>query len=174
MSRKLPANVHRLRGNPSKLSKRELEQRERDEIKPRLVAVKAPADLSPLERECWDLHAAELDHLSLLTVLDIAAFRLLVCGPYEMARAARELLRPRKADGTPDRRRTGLELLHVDGDTLRTHPAYRIWRQSIEAYRMGCREFGLTPSSRVSLRPGAAVGTVPDDDEDDDLFFGTR
>lgn len=171
-----PAKVIRLRGNRSKLSERELAEREASEVKPRPVSTQAPADLSPVELECWKAHAPELNALGLLTVLDVVSFRESVCGPYEMIRAAREsmMAHPTKSDGTPDRRRKPtLQVVTVDSSgVLRRHPGFLAWKASVELYRMGCREFGLTPSSRVGLRPGAPIGLERDDDEDDEAFFG--
>lgn len=172
------AKVIELRGNRSKLSKKEIAERDAAEVKPRPVSTKAPADLSPDELECWNLHASELNALGLLTVLDIASFRLLVCQPYEMAKVARAsmLMQPTKKDGTPDgRRKPTLAVVAEDtahGGGLKRHPAFLVWKQSLELYRMGCAHFGLTPSSRVGLRPGAPVGAGHDDDDDDE-FFGT-
>lgn len=171
-----PAKIHRLRGNPSKLSEDELERREREEVKPHPIAPRRPADLSPLERECWDMHAAELDRLGLFTVLDGASFRLLVCMPYAAARAAWLSMMPAKADGSPDRRRKSIEVVTPDrthAGALRRHPGFLSWAKAIEEYRAGCRDFGLTPQARVGLRAGAPIGSVPDDDDSDEAFFGT-
>jgi phage terminase small subunit len=170
----LPANVIRMTGNRSELSEAELAERE--QVKPEPRTSRAPKDLSALERECWELHAPELERLALLTVLDPVSFRLLVCQPYEMAVLSRDAMRPRKADGSIDRRKKGLEVVIADEQHggLRRHPAFLTWRQSIESYRAGCALFGLSPADRVGLRPNAPVGAPLDDDEDDDsAFFGT-
>lgn len=171
----LPSNVVRIRGNRSKLSEEQLRERERNEVKPHPVAPRAPKNLSPLERECWDQHAKELDSLGLLTVLDGASFRLQVCMPYALVFEALDSMRPRKGDGTIDRRKKGFEVVIPDPDHggFRRHPGFLVWKQSVDQYRLGCREFGLTPSSRVGLRPGAPVGSVADDEDDDEKFFGT-
>lgn len=171
--KKLPANVIKMRGNRSELSEAELAERE--QIKPEPAASRAPKDLSLLERQCWDLHAPELHRLGLLTTLDLATFRLLVCQPYEMAVLSRDAMRPRKGDGSPDRRKKALEVVVPDPHHggLRRHPAFMTWRQSIDAYKAGCALFGLSPTDRVGLRPNAPVGAPVDDDEDDDeAFFG--
>lgn len=171
--KKMPANVIRMRGNRSELSEKELAERE--EIKPEPISTRAPKDLTPLERECWELHAPELERLSLLTVLDQASFRLLVCGPYEMAKTSLQALRPRTARGAVDRRKKGYEVVVPDPHHggLRRHPAFLTWRQSIDAYRAGCALFGLTPADRVGLRPAAPIGAPVDDEDDDEAFFGT-
>lgn len=173
--RPLPAAVIKLHGNRSKLSEAELEERLRSEIRPNPVSPRRPSDLSPDERACWDMHAPELDRLGLLTVLDGAAFRLLVCQPYAVSMAAFREMVAKKADGTPDRRRRQITVVvpdaHHGGE--KRHPAIVVWKQATDQYRSGCVQFGLTPMSRVGLRPGAApIGTVEDED-DDSAFFGT-
>lgn len=169
-----PADVIELRGNRSKLTDEQLAERRASTPAPKPLAPKAPKDLSPVARECWQHHASELEHLGLLTVLDGAAFRL-ACEAYALAVAALGEMRPKKADGTPDGRKRGFEVLLRDKDhEPRRHPAFIVWKQATDEYRSWCSEFGMTPSARVGLRPGASVGTVADDDEDDDsAFFGT-
>lgn len=165
-----PSNIVALRGG----SEAEVERRAAEEVKPHPVSPKRPADLSPLERECWDLHAPELDRLGLLTVIDAGAFRM-VCQAYASARAAWESMRPRKADGSIDARKRGIEVVVPDTahGGLRRHPGFLVWKQAQDAYRAWCSEFGLTPSSRVGLRPGVPIGSAEDEDDDDAAFFGS-
>lgn len=167
---RLPSNVLHLHGaSPADVAKRAAE-----EVKPHPVAPRRPRDLSPLERECWDLHAPELDKLGLLTVLDAGAFRF-ACQAYAIAVEAWRSMAVRKADGSVDRRRRGIEVVtedHVHGG-LRRHPGFLVWKQATAEYRAWCSEFGLTPSARVGLRSGAPIGSVPDDDDNDAEFFGT-
>ncbi len=168
--RRLSADVIRLRGNRSKLTKRQLAKRE--ELHPRPIAPSPPADLSPLELECWRHHAPELEHHGLLTALDGVSYRHL-CSAFALAVSCLEAMRPRKADGTPDRRRKGYEVVVPDRrGSLKKHPAFTQWRQATQTYLALCREFGLTPASRVGLRPTAAVVRSHEDDGDDDEFFG--
>ncbi len=168
----LPANVVRMRGNPSDLSKAEIAARE--ELQPRPLAPRPPADLSPLERECWEVLAPELEHLGLLTHLDTISYRLL-CRAYALAMASADAMRPTKADGSPDRRKKGFEVVVPDErGSVKKHPAFTEWQQATNTYLRLAIEFGLTPAARVGLRPAAAVGTVPDDEDvDDEAFFGT-
>lgn len=172
--RPMPADVVELHGNRSKLSKAELEERRASTPQPRPLAPKPPSDLSPVARGVWTHHAAELEHLGLLTVLDGLSFRL-ACECAALALAGLASMRPTKKDGTPDARRKGYEVVIPDPahGGFRRHPGFLIWRQAQADYRAWCGEFGLTPLSRVGLRPAAPVGTVPDDAEDDDAFFGT-
>lgn len=173
---RLPADVIELRGNRSKLSEAELEERRAAEVKARPLRPKAPADLSPHARECWTMLAPELEKLGLLSVLDGPGFRL-ACETYALALYALEEMRAKKADGTLDARKKRLEVLEVDrvhGGQHRKTPAFAIYAQASREFRAWCVEFGLSPSARVSLRPGAhGAPTGAEREDDDDAFFGT-
>jgi P27 family predicted phage terminase small subunit len=164
----LPANVLRLHGND-----RLADERDQSTPKPHPVAPKPPRELSYWARRCWRLHAPELERLGLLTVLDGASFQML-CESFAMAVEALELMRPRKKDGTTDRRFRTHRLINEDANgVLRRHPAVIIYRGAAADYRAWCQRFGLTPSDRIGLRPGAPIGAEPGDDIDrDDEFFG--
>lgn len=173
------AEVIDLHGNASKLSREEIERRRASEVKARPMSARAPADLSPHARECWQTHAPELVKLGLLSVLDSGAFRL-ACESYALALYALESMRPTRADGEPDGRTTRLSPIDVDrvhGGQPRKHPGFSVFNMAQNAYRGWCVEFGLTPSSRVGLRPGAMLPAGSDGaegaDSDDDDFFGT-
>lgn len=173
------ADVVVLGGNRSKLSDEQIAARRRAEasLTPRPLRPKPPADLTIVERECWDLHAPELERLGLLSVLDSGAFRL-ACSAYALAMAALESMRPRKADGTPDERKKSFEVVVGDpahGGGLKRHPGTLIFSVASKEYRGWCVEFGLTPSARVGLRPGRQAPPLGEDDGEDadDSFFGT-
>jgi P27 family predicted phage terminase small subunit len=170
------ADVIELTGNRSKLSAEELEARREKEVKARPLHLDPPGHLSPYARECWEQHAPELAALGLLTVLDRGSFEL-ACECYSLAREALEEMRPRKADGTADGRSNRRRPIDVDlghAGNLRKHPAFTVFNMAQNSYKSWAIEFGLTPSARVSLRPGAggAVGDGESRDDDDD-FFGT-
>lgn len=171
------ADVILLNGNRSKLSKEEIEERREAEVKARPLHLDPPGHLSPFARECWDRHAPELEHLGLLTVLDAGSFEL-ACECYAIAREALEEMRPRRKDGEPDGRTHRREVISVDkghAGNLRKHPAFSVFNMAQNSYKAWCVEFGLTPSSRVALRPGRA-GALPEGgegDDGDDAFFGT-
>lgn len=173
------ADVVEIRGNRSKLTKEQIEQRRAQEVKARPLRARPPADLSPLERECWDAHAPELQRLGLLSTLDAGSFRL-ACTSYAIAVSALLEMRPKKADGTPDARKKGVAVVDVDrnhGGMLKKHPAVEVYFRAAADYRRWAIEFGLTPSSRIGLRPAAgspgAGGGSSDDVDDDDFDFGT-
>jgi P27 family predicted phage terminase small subunit len=173
------AEVVKLHGNRAHLTKAEIEARVAAEAatpKPKPIrASDAPSDLSIYARECWQMHAPELDELGLLSVLDRGSFRL-ACECYAIARSALDEMRFRKADGTPDERKKGLQTIVQDTNhgTMRRHPALIVFGQFAASYRQWCSEFGLTPSARLSIRPAAGVHRPsPEEGEGDGEFFGT-
>lgn len=174
----LPANVLRMRGNRSQLTEAELEEREEQEIKARPLAAEAPKDLSKYGREAWARLVPELQHLGLVTVLDLESLRM-ACETYAIAREALDQLRPRKADGSADARSRSLEVLQVDGvhgGQLKRHSGVMVYLQAQAAWVKWCTEFGLSPAARASLRPGAARpggAEGAERDDDDGAFFGT-
>lgn len=172
------ADVIELRGK-SHVSAAELEQRREEEVRAEPVrGLRPPDDLRGKARECWRIHAPELERLGLLSRLDVGTFRL-ACEAYGMALEAIDSMRPRKADGTPDRRKASLELVIVDsahGNRLAKHPGFSVFNMAANTYRSYCIELGLSPSARVSLRPGTIgkPGRDPaaDADDDEDFDFG--
>ena len=168
-----------LRGNRSKLSAAELEARRAEEVHAAPApATSPPKDLTdPVARACWEAHAPELDRLGLFTRLDLASFRLL-CETYALAIYSLRSLLPRRTDGEPDGRRRGYEVIARDGEhggTPKRAPGVGNFNMLVNTYRSLCSDFGLTPLSRVNLRPGTAgAGPSSSTAGDDDLFdFGT-
>lgn len=111
----------------------------------------------------------ELDHLSLLSSLDVGALAM-ACESFALARVALESMRD--GSGAPavlaaDRAHSG----------QRRHPALLAYASALREYRALCVEFGLTPSARAHLRltPYAAPagGDGDDGDDGDAAFFGT-
>jgi phage terminase small subunit len=168
---RIPTNVHELRGT---LPKVEIERRRAEEIHARPLRPVKPADLTRFEAECWDLHAAELDHLGLLSVLDAGSFRL-ACAAYALAVECLEAMRPAKGDGTPDRRRRSLDVVIPDKKYggVKRHPALGTHLAAAREYRAWCTSFGLVPAARLVLRPGTLGAAERRPDDDDDAFdFG--
>lgn len=167
------ADVIELRGNRAKMSKAELEERRASEVKPRPMAPSPPADLHPYAKEAWEGHAKELQALGLLTVLDGASFALL-CEWYAIAREALEALHSRTKAGAKTKRKRYDVVLEdqAHGGRLHRHPALLVLKQASEAYVGLCKEFGLTPSSRVGLRPAAPPPGSSSEGDDGDAADG--
>lgn len=163
-------------GNRAEMSEAELEAREAEEIQVRPLKAQAPADLSPHARDCWKRLAPELDRLGMLTMLDVESFRL-ACETYALALYSLEEMRPKRADGEVDKRKKGYEVLQQDrvhGGQLKRHAAFANFMQAQTAFNRWTIDFGLSPSARASLRPGAVGPSGHSAEaEDDDDFFGT-
>lgn len=175
------AAVIELHGNASKLSSEELAARleaEQSIPKARPLRLDVPADLTHYARECWKIHAPELERLGLLAALDSGAF-VLLCETYAVAREALDSMRPSKSDGTPDARKTRLDVLDVDrvhGGQKKRAAGAATFLQAAAQYRAWAVEFGLTPSARLGLRPAARTPARDEGgaaDDDDGAFFGT-
>lgn len=95
-----------------------------------------------------------------LSLLDVPALALMV-EHFVVARAAAKLL-----SGGAD----VLEVDHAHGGNMRKSPASQIMRDHSTAFLRLAREYGLTAKSRAALDVDALGRTVPDADDDDDLF----
>lgn len=148
-----PTRVRELNGNPGK-------RKIKAEPVPDDASTKSPGHLSPKAADFWKAHAGQLSRLGLLTVSDVESFGF-CCEAWAAAQSAKSELRASaKAE---------LKLLTEDkahGGDLRTHPAWRVYRQAEASYLVWAKEFGLTPSARVGL-------PAPDDDDEDDDIFDT-
>ena len=148
------ADVIDLTGNRGKLSAAE--------IKATPLRSDPPEGLSTHARTAWKELAPELERLKLLTVLDSPSF-FLACESYAIARSALEAMRPRRRDGEIDQRAKNtlalIEVDHAHGGQTRKVPAATVFFQASREFRSWCAEFGITPSSRLKLRP--AAGATP-------------
>ena len=156
------ADVIALTGNRGKLSAAEIEARRAAEIKATPLRSDPPEGLSTHARTAWKELAPELERLKLLTVLDSPSF-FLACESYAIARSALEAMRPRRRDGEIDQRAKNtlalIEVDHAHGGQTRKVPAATVFFQASREFRSWCAEFGITPSSRLKLRP--AAGATP-------------
>lgn len=156
------ADVIEMSGNRGKLSAAEIEARREAEIKATPLRSEPPAGLSKYALEAWKELEPELQRLKLLSVLDSPSF-FLACESYAIARAALEAMRPRRKDGEIDKRAPNtlalIEVDHAHGGQTRKVPAVTVFFQASREFRSWCAEFGISPSSRLKLRP--AAGTVP-------------
>lgn len=143
----LPANVHVLQGNRSRLSSAAL----RDDVSPTCEIPACPRELTDDARKEWKRITAELEKVGLITQLDRAALAV-YCQAYGDWLHARRML------GSGE-------------DYVETTPSgYRqmgVWVQlanrAAEQMRQFASEFGMTPSARRNVR--SAQLDLFDDDE---------
>ena len=133
----LPANVHRLNGNPSKKSDRDL----RDEIKPDIVLPDPPEHLMPEAKAEWTRLGPEMIRLGLITALDRAEFALYCQHWARWVHAELKLKELQEAaliECTPSGyRQIGVWL--------------QISNRASEGMHKSAVEFGMTPSARTGF-----------------------
>lgn len=156
--RALPANVHLLRGNPSKLTAADLT----DGLQPEVEIPGCPRHLLPEARKEWRRITPELERYGLISKLDRSALALycqawarLVWAEEQMARAM-ALADEQRAEAEAK----GETWTGGDGMTVPTpngHMTYSPhWviankaQQQVQAY---LAEFGLSPANRGKVSP---------------------
>lgn len=148
----LPANVHRLRGNPSKMTAAEL--RALDAVQPEVEIPGMPPHLKGEARKEWIRVSVELERLGLVTRIDRAALAL-YCGAWGRLVQAERKLHELGDAGVIERTPNGFQ---VQGVWL------NIANKAAEQVSSFLAAFGMSPSSRARVTPSVAQA---------DLFDGT-
>lgn len=130
----LPTNVHRLKGNPSKLPAERLV----DEVQPEVAVPTPPKHLSREARAEWRRLSGELYSLGLISKIDCSAFAA-YCQAY----------------GRWVQAETKIASLGDDGFVESTPSGYKqmsVWLQisnrAVDQMKSFIAEFGMTPSAR--------------------------
>lgn len=131
-----PTALKQLQGNPGK---RPLPKRE---PKPK-SEVKRPWGLRKKTRKFWDEHAEEMERLSILTGVDVPAFRLMA-EHYALALQALDELNAHVLE-------TG-RVTTEGRDGPKKHPAAQVLRDNSQMFKSYATEFGMTPSARARLQ----------------------
>lgn len=147
----LPANVHLLRGNPSKLSAAQL----RDSISPEVCIPDAPKHLKGSSLKEWNRISVELVQLGLISQIDRAALSM-YCTAWGRHTDAETKLRELGELGLIDETPNGFK---VQGVWL------NISNKAMEQCAKFMAEFGMSPAARSRVTPG---------DTQPDLFSGTE
>ncbi len=149
----LPANVHRLRGNPSKKSTGEL----LDEVRPPVEVPACPDHLLPDARKEWRRITPLLEDLGLIAKIDRAALAV-YCQAYAKWRQAEikigELNEkdPVKMPGSIGVTPSGYEQMSV---------WLQISNRAVEQMHKFLCEFGMTPSARSRVTPSDVQPWLP-------------
>lgn len=149
-----PTQLKLLTGNPGK---RAINHAEPKPAKPK-KAKAPPSWLPPDGKREWKRVVPELDRLGLLTKVDYASMEA-YCNAY-----ARALEAGRRV------KESGLTIVTDKGFVIQ-HPAVSIERLAWAQVRQFAGQFGLTPSSRTSIKTDA---TPPADPNEDFLFNGNK
>jgi len=167
----LPANVHLLRGNPSKKTVADLT----DGFQPEVEIPNCPRHLLPEARKEWSRITPELERYGLVSKLDRTALAL-YCQAYarwvwaeqQMARD-QALAAQRRADAEAK----GEVYLGGDGLTVMTpsghmtySPHWVIGNKAQQQVKDFLAQFGMSPSSRSAVAPSSVRqrDLFPDDD----------
>lgn len=149
----LPANVHRLRGNPSKKSAGEL----LDEVRPPVEVPNCPNHLLPDARKEWRRITPLLEGLGLIAKIDMAALAV-YCQAYARWREAQIRIRemneqdPVKMPGLIGVTPSGLQRLSV---------WMQISAQAVDQMHKFLCEFGMSPSARSRVTPSDVQAWLP-------------
>ena len=145
----LPANVHMLRGNPSKLPPERLQ----GAVQPAVERPSCPDHLTVEARAEWDRITIELEKLGLLTQLDRAALAVYCQAWGRWVEAERHLAE----DGD-------------EGLTMTTPSGFRrpgVWlvisERAVEQMHRFLAEFGMTPSARSRIVKSPQLALFQDD-----------
>jgi len=173
--RALPANVHMLRGNPSKLSAAQLSEG----LQPEVEIPGCPKHLLPEARKEWRRITPELERYGLISKLDRSALSLYcqawaryVWAEEQMARAM-ALAAEKRAEAEAK----GEEYLGGDGMTYTTasgaiqySPHWVIGNRAAEQVKNFLAEFGLSPATRTKVSTSSVRqrALFEDDDQDGD------
>ena len=149
----LPANVHRLRGNPSKKPLAQL----MDDLQPLVEVPNCPAHLLPEARKEWKRITPELERYGLISKLDRAALAL-YCQAYARWVWAELQLQQAAADAATRRAEAeakGQIWAGGDGYTVPTpnghmtySPHWVIANKAMEQVNKYLADFGLSPTNR--------------------------
>lgn len=154
----LPANVHLLRGNPSKKPLTDL----LSELQPEVELPDFPSWLLPEAKKEWKRIGAELVKYGLVSKLDRAALVLYVQAWARMVWAERQL--SRAMDVAEKKRREveaaggvyegtdGIMVATPNGGLQYSH-YYVVQKNSAHQVKMFLEQFGMSPSSRSKVTP---------------------
>lgn len=149
----VPSNVHRLRGNPSKLSSGELV----DEVRPPVEIPKCPNHLLPEAKKEWRRIAPLLEELGLIAKIDAAALAV-YCQAYGRWRQVERKIK--ELNDADPKGEAGLIGLTPSG-----YQQMSVWLQisnrSVEQMHKFLTEFGMSPSARSRVTPSDVQPFLP-------------
>lgn len=147
----LPANVHMLRGNPSKLPADKL----RDQLQPEIEVPKCPPHLSSEAKREWKRITVELEKYGLVSQMDRSALAV-YCQAYGRWVTAEKKIKALDEDGLIDETPNGYKQIGV---------WLQISNRAVEQMHRFLSEFGMTPSSRSRVAPSPQQDLFGDDEQ---------
>lgn len=178
--RALPANVHMLRGNPSKLSAADLSEG----LQPEVEIPGCPRHLLPEARKEWKRITPELERYGLISKLDRSALSLYcqawarwVWAEEQMTRAmsiAAEKQAAAEAAGEAYTGGDGLTVPTGNNGQITYSPHWVIANRAMQQVQAFLAEFGLSPATRTKVSPSAVRqrDLFGSDDDADQAGYG--
>lgn len=175
MGRKaLPANVHLLRGNPSKLSAADL----MDSFQPQVEIPDCPSHLWPVAKKEWKRITPELERYGLISKLDRSALAL-YCQCYaRWVWAEQQLTRAMKAADQARAAAAAKGEVYAGGDGMTVvaasghvtySPHWVIANRAMEQVNKFLASFGMEPASRAKVQQSSnRQSSLFDEDGDGD------
>lgn len=169
--RALPANVHMLRGNPSKLSASEL----MDSFQPQVEIPNCPRHLWPEARKEWRRITPELERYGLISKIDRTALALYCQAYARWVWAEEQMSRAMEAaeKNRADHAKRGLEWTGGDGVIVPTpngHTTYSghwvVANRAMQQVNALLDNFGLAPINRGKVQQSSNRQSALDFDDD--------
>ena len=155
-----PTAIQIVEGDPRRLGKNKLLEKQAREPKPADGLPKCPEHLKGYARGAWNRWRKQLQAMDLDRAPDAQALEC-ACQAYQDVAECYKMI-TKQGRVLPRRARDGAGNWVVVG--LMTHPAVRQRNQAMMIMKAFCDEFGLTPAARTRL------SVEPIDDEEDDLW----
>ena len=155
-----PTAIQIVEGDPRRLGKNKLLEKQAREPKPADGLPKCPEHLKGYARGAWNRWRKQLQAMDLDRAPDAQALEC-ACQAYQDVAECYKMI-TKQGRVLPRRARDGAGNWVVV--CLMTHPAVRQRNQAMMIMKAFCDEFGLTPAARTRL------SVEPIDDEEDDLF----
>ena len=150
----LPANVHALRGNPSKIPAHKLA----DGIHPNTKLPRAPDHLLPAAKTEWRRIGRELVALGVVSEIDRAALSV-YCQAWARWRQAEKKIAELGDDGIVETTPSGYQQMSA---------WLNVSNRSVDQMHKFMQEFGMTPSARSRVQPNPQLSLFEDDRENSD------
>lgn len=150
----LPANVHKLHGNPSKLAKHRLT----GTVEPDVVVPNCPAHLLPDAKKEWNRVTPLLKKLGIISELDRAALAV-YCQAYARWVQAEKKLKELGEKGLIDVTPSGYKQIGV---------WFQVSNRAVEQMNKALSEFGMSPSSRSRASASPMQGDLFGNDKPDE------
>lgn len=148
----LPNNVHKMRGNPSKLPQSQLN----DSVTPKVEIPTAPNHLLPEAKKEWRRISKELKLLGLVSKLDRAALAA-YCQAWGRWVQAEKKLKELDEKGLVETTPSGYKQMGV---------WLQISNRALDQMKSFMAEFGMSPSSRSRVTASPQLDMFPDGDSD--------